>query len=151
MTFIDKTFESSRIPPTVVEFVDNVSPLSVPSGPENPLEIWHLLTNFLVHREYLLPWSSYKAHPTAQSELGTLILIWGYAHHWDFFWPFLNICDHDRVTRLTLPRNRSSGPWFSFGVMSIIEISFVRSWISAIMTELQGSPHYLYHRTQKIH
>ena len=39
MTFIDKSFEPSRIPPTVVEFVDNVSPLSVPPDPEKPLEI----------------------------------------------------------------------------------------------------------------
>ena len=39
ITFIDKSFDPSRIPATVVEFVDNVSPLSVPPDPENPLEI----------------------------------------------------------------------------------------------------------------
>ena len=39
MTFIDNSFDPSKIPATVVEFVDNVSLLSVPPDPENPLEI----------------------------------------------------------------------------------------------------------------
>ena len=39
MTFIDKSFDPSRKSSTVVEFFDNVSPLSVPPDPENPSEI----------------------------------------------------------------------------------------------------------------